>query len=129
MDLGHAGIDLALRQGTPGEDYNIGTGSEVDGVTVADTVIQLLDKPATLKRFVQDRLGHDQRYALDITKLRALGWTPTIDFAEGMRRTIDWYVANEAWWRPLKSGEFWEFYQRNYKPAASDGSGASQARL
>ena len=115
------GIDLALRQGAPGEDYNIGAGREISGITVADTVLRLLDKPPSLKQYVSDRPGHDRRYALDFTKLRGLGWEPRIDFEKGMEGTVRWYVEHEEWWRPLKSGEFWAFYQRNYRPA----SGAS----
>jgi dTDP-glucose 4,6-dehydratase len=119
----HAGaIDAVLRRGIPGEDYNIGTGGETDGVTVADTVLALLEKPATLKCFVRDRLGHDRRYALDSTRVEELGWRPAVDFADGMRRTVEWYVANQEWWRPLKSGEFWEFYSRNYKPLPAAGA-------
>ncbi len=111
------GIDAALRQGTPGDDYNVGYGGEgVNGIEVADTILQALGKPESLKQFVQDRPGHDRRYALDTAKLRGLGWSPRVDFADGMRRTAQWYVDNQDWWRPLKSGEFWEFYQRNYKP-------------
>jgi dTDP-glucose 4,6-dehydratase len=72
-----------------------------------------------LKQQVRDRLGHDSRYSLDTSKLRSLGWAPAVDFASGIRRTVDWYRDNQEWWRPLKSGEFWEFYQRNYKPLVS----------
>jgi dTDP-glucose 4,6-dehydratase len=111
------GIDTALRRGSPGEDYNIGAGGEVNSITVADTVLRLLAKPESLKQFVRDRLGHDRRYALDSSKLRALGWQPGISFDEGMERTVAWYVANEDWWRPLKNGDFWEFYRRNYRRA------------
>jgi dTDP-glucose 4,6-dehydratase len=110
------GIDVALRTGAPGEDYNIGVGTETDGITVADTVLRLVGKPESLKQFVRDRLGHDRRYALDSSKIATLGWKPTIDFDTGMQRTVAWYLANEPWWRPLKSGEFWDFYQRNYQP-------------
>ncbi len=109
------GIDIVLRGGAPGEDYNIGAGSEISGVTVADTVLHLLGKPESLREFVRDRPGHDRRYALDSSKLRALGWCPEVGFDEGMERTVRWYVENKAWWRPLKSGEFWEFYRRNYQ--------------
>jgi dTDP-glucose 4,6-dehydratase len=113
------GIDRALRHGEVGMDYNIGAGGETDGITVADTVLRLLGKPDSLKQFVRDRLGHDRRYAVDSARLRGLGWQPQVDFEEGMRRTVTWFATHEDWWRPLKSGEFWEFYQRNYKPADS----------
>jgi dTDP-glucose 4,6-dehydratase len=110
------GIDRALRHGVAGMDYNIGAGGETDGITVADTVLRLLGKPGSLKQFVRDRLGHDRRYALDSTRLQGLGWRPKVTFDAGMERTVAWFVEHEEWWRPLKSGEFWEFYQRNYKP-------------
>ncbi len=113
------GIDFALRHGAVGSDYNIGGGGETDGVTVADTVLRLLDKPGSLKRFVRDRPGHDRRYALDSTRLTGLGWQPAVTFEAGMTMTVSWYAEHEDWWRPLKSGEFWEFYQRNYKPATT----------
>jgi dTDP-glucose 4,6-dehydratase len=110
------GIDCALRKGTTGLDYNIGAGGETSGVTVANTVLELLDKPSHLKQFVKDRLGHDRRYAVDAARLRGLGWRPEVTFEAGMSKTVAWFVGHEDWWRPLKSGEFWEFYQRNYKP-------------
>jgi dTDP-glucose 4,6-dehydratase len=111
------GIDRALRDGVVGMDYNIGAGGETDGITVADTVLRLLGKPDSLKQFVRDRLGHDRRYAIDSARLRNMGWQPRVSFEEGMQRTVAWFATHEDWWRPLKSGEFWEFYQRNYKPA------------
>jgi dTDP-glucose 4,6-dehydratase len=114
------GIDVVLRLGTPGEDYNIGQEDDgIDGVTVADTVLRLCDKPESLKRFVRDRPGHDRRYALDTRRLRALGWSPRENFASGMAATVDWYSEHRSWWEPLKSGEFWEFYKRNYQPLTS----------
>ena len=113
------GIDLALRKGVPGEDYNIGAGSEINGLTVADIVLRQLGKPTSLKQHVEDRLGHDRRYALNSSKLTALGWAPGTSFEDGMVRTVKWYVENEQWWRPLKSDAFWEFYKRNYKPQSS----------
>jgi dTDP-glucose 4,6-dehydratase len=115
------GIDAALRRGTPGLDYNIGAGGQIDGLTVADTVLRLLGKPATLRQFVRDRLGHDRRYSVDNRRLRALGWAPRIDFEAGMEATVRWYVENPEWWRPLKSGDFWEFYRRNYRPLTPTG--------
>jgi dTDP-glucose 4,6-dehydratase len=111
------GIDRALRDGIVGMDYNIGAGGETDGITVADTVLRLLGKPDSLKQFVRDRPGHDRRYAVDSARLRGIGWQPQVGFEDGMQRTVSWFATHEDWWRPLKSGEFWEFYQRNYKPA------------
>jgi dTDP-glucose 4,6-dehydratase len=110
------GIDAALRRGAPGEDYNVGFGGETNGREVADMVLAALDKPASLKQHVRDRLGHDRRYAVDSSKLRTLGWEPEVSLREGIERTVAWYVENQGWWRPLKSGEFWDFYSRNYKP-------------
>ncbi|MGD0834054.1 MAG: dTDP-glucose 4,6-dehydratase [Candidatus Dormibacteria bacterium] len=97
-------IDVALRTGTPGDDYNIGGGGEHTGVAVADAVLAALGKPPSLKRFVEDRPGHDRRYSLDDTRMRRLGWAPRVDFDDGIRRTVEWYVANASWWRLLKSG-------------------------
>ena len=117
------GIDVALRHGVPGEDYNVGYGGEgVNGIEVADAVLAALGRPASLKQFVRDRPGHDRRYALDTSKLQGLGWAPRVDFEDGMRRTAQWYADNQDWWRPLKSGEFWEFYRRNYKPLDAAGT-------
>ncbi|MEO8899593.1 MAG: dTDP-glucose 4,6-dehydratase [Candidatus Dormibacter sp.] len=113
------GIDTALRLGTPGEDYNIGYGGETNGHQVADLILGALGKPVSLKQHVRDRLGHDRRYAVDTRKLRGLGWRPEVALDEGIRRTAQWYTDNEGWWRPLKSGEFWEFYSRNYQPLSS----------
>ncbi|MDQ2960136.1 MAG: dTDP-glucose 4,6-dehydratase [Candidatus Dormibacteraeota bacterium] len=113
------GIDTALRSGTPGQVYNIGFGGEVSGVAVADAVLDALGKPATLKQHVRDRLGHDRRYAVDSSRLRSLGWEPQVPFEQGARDTAGWYRDHEEWWRPLKSGEFWDFYRRNYKPLES----------
>ena len=115
-------IDTVLRVGTPGEDYNIAGGNQVNGVGVADAVLGALGKAGTLKTFVKDRPGHDYRYALNATRLHALGWAPSIDFTTGIEQTVRWYREHEDWWRPLKSGEFWDFYQRNYKPVAVDRS-------
>jgi dTDP-glucose 4,6-dehydratase len=111
------GIDVVLHKGVDGETYNIGAGGQTNGVEVADLVLEALGKPASLKEHVQDRLGHDYRYCLDNAKARELGWDLEYDVAAGIRQTVRWYQENEWWWRPLKSGEFWEFYKNNYKPA------------
>ena len=108
-------IARILWKGEPGNAYNIGTGSEVSGVDVADMVLQLCKKPRSLRQFVKDRPGHDYRYALDTRRTRPLGWEPQVKFAEGMRQTVAWYVKNDAWWRHRKSEEFWKFYRGNYQ--------------
>ena len=110
-----AAVARVLWKGEVGKVYNIGAGSEVSGAQVADTVLELCQRPANLKKFVQDRPGHDYRYALDIRRIRPLGWEPSISFREGMRMTVDWYRKNEAWWRKRKSSEFWDYYRKNYK--------------
>jgi dTDP-glucose 4,6-dehydratase len=96
-------IDLILRKGRIGELYNIGSGVERSVEEVTDRILSLLDKPQSLKEYVPDRPGHDRRYLLNSGKIRReLGWAPEVAFEEGMRRTVEWYVANEAWWRPLR---------------------------
>ena len=77
-------------------------------------ILELLDKPMTLVRSVPDRPGHDRRYSVDSAKLRRLGWRPSRPFADALAETVDWYVQNESWWRPLKSGEYLEYYKRQY---------------
>jgi len=98
-----------------GETYNIGAQHELDVLTITDTILGLLGKPKTLIRHVEDRPGHDRRYAVDSSKLtRATGWRPKIEFADGIRQTVEWYRSNESWWRPIKVGEFRAYYERMY---------------
>ncbi len=111
------GIDAVLHRGVDGETYNVGAGGQTSGIAVADLVQEALGKPDSAKEFVKDRAGHDYRYCLDNSKLRALGWDLRFDVETGVRETVRWYQDNEWWWRPLKSGEFWEFYKKNYKTA------------
>ncbi len=109
-----AGIDFALRHGVSGETYNVSGGT---GMTNRDTVTMLLEKlgkPWSLVRHVEDRPGHDRRYAMDGSKLAALGWRPVTPFAAGLAATVDWYVANEAWWRATRSGDWDAYYERQY---------------
>ncbi|MGI5835212.1 MAG: dTDP-glucose 4,6-dehydratase [Chloroflexota bacterium] len=109
-----SGIDVVLHNGKVGEAYNIGGGNERANLDITGKVLDLLDKPRSLIRFVKDRPGHDRRYSLDCSKLHSLGWKPARDFDQGLSETVQWYVANESWWRPLKSGEYWEYYKSNY---------------
>jgi dTDP-glucose 4,6-dehydratase len=108
-------IARVLADGEPGGIYNIAAGTETSGIEVADTVLRLCGRPASLKHFVTDRPGHDYRYALDTQRIRQLGWAPAHNFAEGMRLTVDWYRSHEAWWRSRKGDEFWRFYRENYR--------------
>jgi dTDP-glucose 4,6-dehydratase len=114
------GIARVLWKGEPGSAYNLGVEKETSGVEVAETILRITGKPASLKKFVKDRPGHDYRYALDSRRARALGWQPRIQFEQGMRSTIEWYQQHEDWWRRRKSDEFWEFYRANYRGLPSD---------
>lgn len=107
-------IDLVLREGRPGEVYNIPGGNERENITLTRKILQTLGKPESLIRHVPDRVGHDRRYAIDGSKLRALGWKPSMPWEEGVEWTVRWYVENEGWWRPIKSGEFRAFYEKQY---------------
>jgi len=108
-------IDLVLRRGEIGSVYNVGSGSEMRNLDMARLVLRLLGKPEALIRPVRDRPGHDRRYALDVSRLRALGWRPTHTCEQAIERTVRWYVENEWWWRPIKSGaHYQEYYQRQY---------------
>lgn len=99
-----AAIDLVLRQGEPGEVYNIGGGQERTNVEITRGILAALGKPDSLIEYVQDRPGHDRRYSLDFGKLSALGYRPREDFDEMLEETVRWYVENRAWWEPLSAG-------------------------
>ena len=109
-----AAIDLVLRRGRDGEVYNVGGGHEVANLAITREILRLLGKPESLILPVADRPGHDRRYALDAAKLSQLGWAPRYPFASALEATVRWYREHEAWWRPLKSGEFRAFYERQY---------------
>jgi dTDP-glucose 4,6-dehydratase len=100
----HCGaIELVLEQGEAGETYNVGSGVEASIEEIADRVLELTGKSASLKTIVPDRPGHDRRYLLDSSKIeRELGWQPEIGFDDGLRETVAWYTENRAWWEPLK---------------------------
>ena len=107
-------IALVLERGVPGEVYNAGGGTELTNLELTRRILALLDLPMTLVRSVPDRPGHDRRYALDSTKLRELGWTPAHAFEDALEATVDWYRQHPEWWRPLKSGEYLDYYRRQY---------------
>lgn len=95
-------IDLLFRKGKKGEIYNVSAGNELQNMDVVKTILKIMSKPESLINFVEDRPGHDLRYSLDSSKIKAeLGWRPKHGFEEALRQTVDWYVKNEWWWKPL----------------------------
>lgn len=109
-----AAIEFLVEHGVAGEVYNVGGGNERENIEVARLICDTLGKPDSLIRLVKDRPGHDRRYSLDTSKLAALGWKPSTPFEDGLRKTVLWYVDNRAWWEPIKSGEFREYYEKHY---------------
>jgi dTDP-glucose 4,6-dehydratase len=107
-------IGCVLRNGLTGEVYNIGAGQEYANKQIAEKILAILGKPASLVRHVTDRAGHDRRYALDCEKLKGLGWRPRRQFDDALKATVLWYRDNHRWWRPIKSGEFRAYYDRIY---------------
>jgi len=98
------GIDLVLRDGKPGQIYNIGGGNHLSNLKLTTKILSEMGKDEKSIEYVNDRPGHDRRYALDWTKIKALGWEPSAGFEENLKRTVDWYRDNEPWWAPLKDG-------------------------
>ena len=109
-----SGIDCALRKGVPGEIYNVAGGNERENIVLTRRILELVGKGEDLIKLVPDRPGHDRRYSIDATKLRGLGWQPTMDWDEGVALTVRWYQENEWWWRKIKTGEYLEYYKRQY---------------
>lgn len=109
-------IDLIIHNGTVGEVYNIGGHNEKTNLEVVKTILKELDKPESLITFVKDRAGHDLRYAIDPTKInKELGWLPTTNFDEGIKRTIKWYLDNKDWWENIINGEYKNYYKKMYE--------------
>lgn len=109
------GIDVALRNGKPGEVYNFGGNSELQNIDLTFKLLDALGKPRTLIRHVEDRAGHDFRYAIDTTRVEhELGWKPQMDFETGLRSTIDWYLANKDWAERIQSGQYRDYYETQY---------------
>jgi dTDP-glucose 4,6-dehydratase len=109
-----AAIDLVLRRGRDGEVSNVGGSHEVSNLALTRDILRLVGQPESLIQPVADRPGHDRRYALDARKIVRLGWAPRHPFAAALDSTVRWYREHEAWWRPLKSGEFRAYYERQY---------------
>jgi dTDP-glucose 4,6-dehydratase len=122
----HAGaIDFVLRHGETGETYNIAGPTERTNRDVVALLLDQLGKPWSLVMQVEDRPGHDRRYAMDGTKLAGLGWQPRMTFEDGLAATIDWYTANEAWWRATRSGDWDGWYARQYGQRLATGEAAA----
>ena len=108
-------IDLILRQGREGEVYNIGGHNEMRNIDIVKLICRELGKPESLITYVTDRKGHDLRYAIDPAKIHAeLGWLPETMFADGIQKTIRWYLDNRAWWETIISGEYQNYYEKMY---------------
>lgn len=109
------GIDAALRKGELGEVYNFGGKCELQNIQLTKLLLELLEKPESLIRYVADRPGHDLRYAIDCSKAESeLGWAPQVDFREGLQQTIDWYLTNTVWIERVKSGQYLKYYEEQY---------------
>ena len=96
-------VEFLLKKGISGEVYNIGGGNEKTNIEITKKILMFLNKDESLIEYVTDRPGHDFRYSLDCSKLQTMGWSPRYSFEEGLKETIEWYIRNEWWWRPLKS--------------------------
>jgi dTDP-glucose 4,6-dehydratase len=114
-------IDLVIHQGKLGEVYNIGGNNERTNVHIVKTVLEELGKPESLISYVQDRPGHDRRYGIDPTKtMNELGWKPKHSFETGIKETIRWYLDNEEWWTRIQSGEYQQYYAKQYGSRLGD---------
>lgn len=111
-----AAVDFLIEHGTNSETYNIGGGNERENREITHRILQLLGKPESLIKRVADRVGHDRRYSVDTTKLERLGFKMTTDFDAALERTVQWYTANEPWWRAIKerSAEYKAYYEKQY---------------
>ncbi|MEE9190015.1 MAG: dTDP-glucose 4,6-dehydratase [Candidatus Neomarinimicrobiota bacterium] len=108
-------INFIIKKGKLGEIYNIGGGNELTNIDMTNIILRETNKSNSLRKFVQDRMGHDHRYSLDCNKLKSIGWIAKHDFKTAINYTIDWYKQNDQWWKPLKSGEYLEYYKEHYK--------------
>ena len=109
-------IDLVLHQGKAGEVYNIGAEQdpEITNISLTQKIVELMGAESSLISYVKDRPGHDVRYAVNSGKIRQLGWMPSKNFAEGLAQTVDWYKQNQSWWQKIKSGEYLDWYKKQY---------------
>lgn len=115
VDDHNRGVDLILKKGKIGETYCLGGNSEKTNLEITHKILELMGKGDEMIEYVQDRKGHDKRYAIDFSRAKKeLGWEPQISFEEGLKKTVEWYRNNEDWWKKIKSGEYQEYYKRQY---------------
>jgi dTDP-glucose 4,6-dehydratase len=107
-------IDAVLERGAAGEVYNVGGPDELPNIDVVRKICELTGRDESLIEYVTDRPGHDRRYSLASDKVEGLGWSAAVGFDEGLERTVAWYRDNESWWEPIRSGEYREYYERQY---------------
>lgn len=108
-------IDLVIHQGVPGEVYNVGGNNERTNLEIVKVILRQLGQSEELITFIQDRPGHDRRYAIDAEKIQTqLGWKPRYTFESGLQQTIDWYVQHPNWWRRIQTGDYQDYYQQQY---------------
>jgi dTDP-glucose 4,6-dehydratase len=107
-------IDVVLERGEAGEVYNVGGPEELPNIEVVRTILALTGRDESLIDHVADRLGHDRRYSLSSDRTEGLGWRAEVGFEEGIRKTVEWYRENESWWAPIRSGEYRDYYERQY---------------
>jgi dTDP-glucose 4,6-dehydratase len=110
-------VDAVLERGEAGEVYNVGGPDELPNLEVVRRILALTDRDESLISYVTDRPGHDRRYSLSAGRLEGLGWKAAVGFDEGIERTVAWYRENEGWWAPIRSGEYREYYERQYGKA------------
>ncbi len=115
VDDHNRAIDLVFQKGKPGQVYNIGASNEMPNLEIIKLILNHLNKPESLIEFVKDRPGHDKRYAIDSTKIQSeLGWKPAFTFEEAIKKTINWYLQNDLWWKRIITGEYQDYYKLQY---------------
>jgi dTDP-glucose 4,6-dehydratase len=109
-----AAIEVVLERGAPGQAYNVGGPDERANIDVVRAILALTDRDESLIEYVTDRPGHDRRYSLGSARLEALGWSAEVGFDDGIGRVVEWYRENQEWWEPIRSGEYREYYEKQY---------------
>ncbi len=116
VDDHNKGVDLIIKNGKIGETYCLGGNRQMTNIELTKKILKLMDKGEEMIEYVKDRPGHDLRYSIDFTKAKnELGWQPKIDFQTGLKETIDWYKNNQDWWQRVKSGQYQEYYKKQYQ--------------